>query len=301
MRNTYFYDSDLYGGSCKNISSCLLLSAEQEKLSDFSLFWDDKMSKIKNKDEENDFFLNLLVDLSLKARDVKAFDIMLIIFDSKYFDFMYLLSILSQKSAINVEFSVVPQLFHIWETLNISELIDNAENMGEIQAVVMSYLKSIKEKNIFSLDEDEYKNFHFSYFESSSNFNVSRRIVNRLPIYDEIFKFDNAEYCVPNNIIERDFYRLHNVLSNKEKIKRMRFIENDPNDSLERILSFLSIHINIYMDLFNSEPLEKIEQNQKNILVLIWGLWLSTAKNISLVPITWYEKYRNMLTDFLGK
>lgn len=34
------------------------------------------------------------------------------------------------------------------------------------------------------------------------------------------------------------------------------------------------------------------------ILFAIVGLWLSTAKNISLVPITWYEKYRNMLTNF---
>ena len=301
MRNTYFYDSDLYGGSCENISSCLLLSTEQEKLSEFSLFWNDKISNIKNKDEENACFLNLLVDLSLKSRDVKAFDIMLVIFDAEYFDFMYLLSVLAQKSAVNEKFTLVPQLFHLWENMSISALIDKAENMSEIQSIVMSYLKCINSKNIISFDVDEYKSFHFSYFESSSNFNVARRIVNRFPIYTEIFKFDNAEYYVPNGIIEKDFYKLYKVLSSNGKIKKVRFIEKESNTSLVRILSFLSRHINNYMDKFNSGRFERIEQDQKNILILIWGLWLSTAQNISLIPIPWYMEYRNMLADFLGK
>ena len=78
-------------------------------------------------------------------------------------------------------------------------------------------------------------------------------------------------------------------------------MDKESNTSLIRVLSFLSRHINNYMDIFNSGSLERLDQDQKSILVLIWGLWLSTAKNISLIPIPWYEKYRNMLTCFLGK
>lgn len=45
----------------------------------------------------------------------------------------------------------------------------------------------------------------------------------------------------------------------------------------------------------------KLRFKSENVMILIWGLWLGSAQSVSLIPIPWYVKYRNFLTDFLGK
>lgn len=56
MEKAYFYDSDLYGGSYDYISSCISLNANKEDIDKFSMFWNDKISNINNKEEENECF-----------------------------------------------------------------------------------------------------------------------------------------------------------------------------------------------------------------------------------------------------
>lgn len=265
------------------------------------MFWNDKISNINNKEEENECFLNLLADLSLKARDLKSFDITFVVSNTEYFDFMYLISTLSQKSNVKIDVSDIPGLFHAWESMGMTALIDNANSMREIQIVVLKYLRYVKEQKYCAFNEEEYKDFSFSYYESSSNYIVSRRVINRIPIYSEIFKYDNIEFEVPKNIKEKDFYRLYQILARNSKVKKAKFFETNPNDNTTRVLSFFSTHVNYYMNKFVTVSWENLDLNQKNVMILIWGLWLGSAQSVSLIPIPWYVKYRNFLTDFLGK
>lgn len=301
MEKAYFYDSDLYGGSYDYISSCISLNANKEDIDKFSMFWNDKISNINNKEEENECFLNLLADLSLKARDLKSFDITFAVSNTEYFDFMYLISTLSQKSNVKIDVSDIPGLFHAWESMGMTALIDNANSMREIRIVVLKYLRYVKEQKYCAFNEEEYKDFSFSYYESSSNYIVSRRVINRIPIYSEIFKYDNIEFEVPKNIKEKDFYRLYQILARNSKVKKAKFFETNPNDNTTRVLSFFSTHVNYYMNKFVTVSWENLDLNQKNVMILIWGLWLGSAQSVSLIPIPWYVKYRNLLTDFLGK
>lgn len=301
MDKTYFYDSDLYGGSYQNISNCLSISANQENLAKFIAFWENEIKKINTKEEEIDCFLNLLVDLSVKVREEKKFDIKVVVSNADYFDLMSLISTLLKTFGIKVDVNTAADLFNLWKNSKMTKLIDAASNMKEIQSLIIAFLKNIKEKEKFDYDESKYEELDFSYYKSSLNFNISRCVENRLPLYVEVFKHLNAELVVPNTIKEEDFYKLYHILANNNKVKDIVFKESSQNDSMIHILEFVSSRINRYMYDFVTDSLENISSNQKNIIILIWGLWLSTAQNISLIPITWYEKYRKMLSVFLRK
>ena len=79
------------------------------------------------------------------------------------------------------------------------------------------------------------------------------------------------------------------------------FSINPKIPNLFKVIEFLIQNINETMYVFVSKEIKDLENFCKQSLVLIWGLWLGTAQEISMVPLEWYVKYRSLLDDMFGE
>ena len=71
MNTTYFYDSDLYGGTVDRIASSIVFSGDMNELDKFCKRWYNRIDSISDEKQRMDVFIHLLVDLSQGLRAKK--------------------------------------------------------------------------------------------------------------------------------------------------------------------------------------------------------------------------------------
>lgn len=100
MNTTYFYDSDLYGGTVDHIASSIVFSGDMNELDRFCKRWYNRIDSISDEKQRMDVFIHLLVDLSQGLRVKKNIQMKLVISDNFFMDFLLFLSIFPQKKLI---------------------------------------------------------------------------------------------------------------------------------------------------------------------------------------------------------
>lgn len=299
MVATYFYDSDLFGGSEQYISSSILISFEKAELEHFFVSWNEKVQKIVSGSDEEDVFLSLLIDLSLKIRGTKSFSLKLLLSDSCYYDFMYFLMLLINECDINKDIAI--HIYNLWINYKISEKIDKSLSLDEVKNVVHSFMVYNKDKEEILGNDLDISDEEWSFYLSNSSIALPRQIENRISFYVELFRQEGPEIYVPHNDSIKSFSRVYDIVAEQKGVKNCRFVEASNDTAPNQVLSFLVRNINLLMARFVETPIDKQSQKQKQAISLVWSLWLGTTQKLSLIPITWFEKYRVLLKELLAK
>lgn len=82
MNTTYFYDSDLYGGTVDRIASSIVFSGDMNELDKFCKRWYNRIDSISDEKQRMDVFIHLLVDLSQGLRAKKNIQMKLVVSDN---------------------------------------------------------------------------------------------------------------------------------------------------------------------------------------------------------------------------
>lgn len=97
MNTTYFYDSDLYGGTVDHIASSIVFSGDMNELDKFCKRWYNRIDSISDEKQRMDVFIHLLVDLSQGLRAKKNIQMKLVVSDNFFMDFLFFISIFSTE------------------------------------------------------------------------------------------------------------------------------------------------------------------------------------------------------------
>lgn len=298
MVTTYFFDSVLFGGSEHYISSSVLISSEKAELEHFFVRWNEKIQYI-NTGSEEDVFLSLLLDLSIKLRGENSFSLKLLLSDSCYYDFMYFIMLLTKDCDIDKDTAI--HIYNLWLNYNISGKIDKSMSLDEVKNVVHSFMVYNKDKEEILGNDLDVSDEEWSFYLSNSSIILPRQIENRISFYVELFRSEEPEIYVPHNDSIKNFSRVYDIVTEQKGIKSCHFIEASNDTAPNQVLSFLVRNINQLMARFVETPLDKQTQFQKQAISLVWSLWLGTTQKLSLIPVTWYEKYRVLLKELLAK
>lgn len=299
MVTTYFYDSDLFGGESEHcISSSILIGSEKVELEHFFVRWKEEIENVNNGSEE-DVFLSLLLDLSLKLRGAKSFSFKLLLSDSCYYDFMYFIMLLTKDCDIDKDTAI--HIYNLWLNYDISEKIDKSLSLGEVKNVVHSFMTYNKDKEEILGKDLKISDEEWNFYLRDNSIVLPRQIENRISLYVELLRLVGAEIYVPQNDSIKNFSKACDIVAEKKGIKNCHFIEVSNDTAPNQVLSFLVRNINLLMDRFVETPIDKQTQIQKQAISLVWSLWLGTTQKISLIPVTWYEKYRELLKELLAK
>ena len=143
----------------------------------------------------------------------------------------------------------------------------------------------------------EYNTSELSLLQDSYSPLVSKYAENRIPIFFRMFKSVRDKVVVPSLKFESEFYDLYNKIAKDENEKELTFSINPEFPNLFKVIGFLVRNINDMLYAFVSKDIKEFERSCKHSLVLIWGLWLGTSQEISMIPLDWYVKYRSLLDN----
>lgn len=304
MKNiTYFYDSDLYGGSVYNIASSVELTGDERELDRFCRLWGNRIDEIKDDKHEQDVFVHLLVDLGQCLRDRHSIQMKLLVSDNDFMDFLFFLSIYSTDKVNVVKDIEITKEYSKWVELGYPSLLAKVtsviglKTLGDLYAQGYQGKETIKEV----LLHHKYQSSELAMLQESYSSQVCKYAENRIPIYFKMFKSVKEKVIVPNVDKNKGFYDLYNKIAKDEGKRQIVFLKDLKGEMFFKILDFLLRKVNEVMAEFISKDVEDIERSCKHSLVLVWGLWLGTAQDLSMIPLDWYLKYRKLLDDMFGK
>ena len=303
MNTTYFYDSDLYGGSVNHIASSIVLSGEANELERFCRLWINRIDDIKDEKQRMDIFIHLLVDISQCLRDKRNIKIKLVISDNFFMDFLLFLSIFSTKEVNLVKDIDILHEYVRWINQSFPQQLVRAANISDLKILGDLFGHGYEGNEVIrnAILGHEYDSTEFSMLQHSYSPLVNKYAENRIPIFFKMFKSARGNMVVPSLDGESDFYDLYNKIAKDENEKELTFSINPEIPNLFKVIEFLIRNINEMMYVFVTKDIKVLEKCCKQSLVLIWGLWLGTAQEISMVPPDWYVNYRSLLNDMFGE
>ena len=303
MNTTYFYDSDLYGGSVNHIASSIVLSGDANELERFCRLWINRIDDIKDGKQQMDTFIQLLVDISQCLRDKRNIRIKLVISDNFFMDFLLFLSIFSTKEVNLVKEIDIFHEYVRWFNQSFPQQLVRAANIDDLKILGDMFGHGYEGNEVIRnvILGHEYQSTELSMLQYSYSPLVNKYVENRIPIFLRMFKSVRENMVVPSLDGESDFYDLYNKIAKDENEKELTFSINPEIPNLFKVIEFLIRNINEMIYVFVSKDIKVLDKYCKHSLVLIWGLWLGTAQEISMVPPDWYVKYRSLLDDMLGE
>ena len=303
MNTTYFYDSDLYGGTVNHIASSIVISGGANELERFCKFWINRIDGIKNEKQRMDIFIHLLVDMSQCLRDKKNIQMKLVVSDNYFMDFMLFLSIFSTKEVNLVTENGIQHEYVRWIKRCFPQQLAKVANIDDLKVLGDMFGQGYEGNDVIRnvILGHEYNMSELSLLQDSYSPLVSKYAENRIPIFFRMFKSVRDKVVVPNLKFESEFYALYNKIAKDENEKELTFSINPEIPNLFKVIEFLVRNINDMVYAFVSKDIQDLDRNCKHSLILIWGLWLGTAHEISMIPLDLYVKYRNLLDDMFGK
>lgn len=303
MNTTYFYDSDLYRGSVNRIASSIVISGEANELERFSKFWINRIDGIQDGKHRMDTFIHLLLDLGQCLRDKKSIEMKLVISDDFFMDFLLFLSIFSTREVNLVTEIDIQHEYLRWLKYHFPQKLAMVANIGDLEVLGDMFWHGYEggEGIRDAVLGHEYHTSELSLLQNSYSPLVSKYTENRIPIFFKMFKSVRDKIVVPSLDGKSEFYDLYNKIAKDESEKEFTFSITPAFPNLFKVLEFLVRNINDMMFAFVSEEIKDLEKYCKHSLVLIWGLWLGTAQEFSMIPLDWYEKYRSLLDDMFGE
>lgn len=305
MNFAYFYDSDLSGQPNHNISSSVLVEGDINNIEKFAVFWKGKIDDA-NLDEKqiNDTFVNLLIDLSLCIKDKNNFKIKLLVLNNIFFDFISFIALFSTGDFNLVRKVDIYQEFSDWQEKGYSELMDKISSVEELEQFSFSYALNHEKNNIIkeTLENHKYSLSDLQLLKSTDFPQISKYVKIRIPFYHRMFKLlHTKKIFLPFGHGIDDFCSLFEMVESEEKPNKIAFDSLPQENAIFRVLSFVSNKINEYMFEFLTKELDSIDISHKHAIILIWGLWLGTAFNYSMIPQNWILKYKVLLKDVFDK
>lgn len=303
MNTTYFYDSDLYGGTVSHIASSVIISGEANELERFCKFWINRIDDIKNGKQRIDTFIHLLVDISQCLRDKKIIQMKLFVSDNYFMDFMLFLSIFSTKEVNLVTENGIQYEYARWIRRCFPQQLARVANIDDLKVLGDMFGQGYEGNDVIRnvILGHEYNTSELSLLQDSYSPLVSKYAENRIPIFFRMFKSVRDKVVVPSLKFESEFYDLYNRIAKDENEKELTFSINPKIPNLFKVIEFLIRNINEMIYVFVSKDIKDLEKFCKQSLVLIWGLWLGTAQEISMIPLDWYVKYRSLLDNMFGE
>lgn len=303
MNTTYFYDSDLYGGTVSHIASSVIISGEANELERFCKFWINRIDDIKNGKQRIDTFIHLLVDISQCLRDKKIIQMKLFVSDNYFMDFMLFLSIFSTKEVNLVTENGIQYEYARWIRRCFPQQLARVANIDDLKVLGDMFGQGYEGNDVIRnvILGHEYNTSELSLLQDSYSPLVSKYAENRIPIFFRMFKSVRDKVVVPSLKFESEFYDLYNKIAKDENEKELTFSINPKIPNLFKVIEFLIRNINEMIYVFVSKDIKDLEKFCKQSLVLIWGLWLGTAQEISMIPLDWYVKYRSLLDNMFGE
>lgn len=303
MNTTYFYDSDLYGGTVDHIASSIVFSGDMNELDRFCKRWYNRIDSISDKKQRMDVFIHLLVDLSQGLRVKKNIQMKLVISDNFFMDFLLFLSIFSTKEVNLVKEIDIQHEYVRWIKQSFPQQLVRAAKIGDLKILGDMFGHGYEGNEVIrnAILGHVYHSTELSMLQHSYSPLVNKYVENRIPIFFKMFKPVREKMVVPSLDGESDFYDLYNKIAKDENEKEFTFSINPEIPNLFKVIEFLIRNINEMMFEFVSKDIKVLEKYCKQSLVLIWGLWLGTAQEISMVPLDWYVKYRSLLDDMFGE
>lgn len=299
MNTTYFYDSDLYGGTVSHIASSIIISGEANELERFCKFWINRIDGIKNGKQRIDTFIHLLVDISQCLRDKKNIQMKLVVSDNYFMDFMLFLSIFSTKEVNLVTENGIQHEYVRWIKRCFPQQLARVANIDDLKVLGDMFGQGYEGNDVIRnvILGHEYNTSELSLLQDSYSPLVSKYAENRIPIFFRMFKSVRDKVVVPSLKFESEFYDLYNKIAKDENEKELTFSINPEFPNLFKVIGFLVRNINDMLYAFVSKDIKEFERSCKHSLVLIWGLWLGTSQEISMIPLDWYVKYRSLLDN----
>lgn len=299
MNTTYFYDSDLYGGTVSHIASSIIISGEANELERFCKFWINRIDGIKNGKQRIDTFIHLLVDISQCLRDKKNIQMKLVVSDNYFMDFMLFLSIFSTKEVNLVTENGIQHEYVRWIKRCFPQQLARVANIDDLKVLGDMFGQGYEGNDVIRnvILGHEYNTSELSLLQDSYSPLVSKYAENRIPIFFRMFKSVRDKVVVPSLKFESEFYDLYNKIAKDENEKELTFSINPEFPNLFKVIGFLVRNINEMLYAFVSKDIKEFERSCKHSLVLIWGLWLGTSQEISMIPLDWYVKYRSLLDN----
>lgn len=299
MNTTYFYDSDLYGGTVSHIASSIIISGEANELERFCKFWINRIDGIKNGKQRIDTFIHLLVDISQCLRDKKNIQMKLVVSDNHFMDFMLFLSIFSTKEVNLVTENGIQHEYVRWIKRCFPQQLARVANIDDLKVLGDMFGQGYEGNDVIRnvILGHEYNTSELSLLQDSYSPLVSKYAENRIPIFFRMFKSVRDKVVVPSLKFESEFYDLYNKIAKDENEKELTFSINPEFPNLFKVIGFLVRNINDMLYAFVSKDIKEFERSCKHSLVLIWGLWLGTSQEISMIPLDWYVKYRSLLDN----
>lgn len=299
MNTTYFYDSDLYGGTVSHIASSIIISGEANELERFCKFWINRIDGIKNGKQRIDTFIHLLVDISQCLRDKKNIQMKLVVSDNYFMDFMLFLSIFSTKEVNLVTENGIQHEYVRWIKRCFPQQLARVANIDDLKVLGDMFGQGYEGNDAIRnvILGHEYNTSELSLLQDSYSPLVSKYAENRIPIFFRMFKSVRDKVVVPSLKFESEFYDLYNKIAKDENEKELTFSINPEFPNLFKVIGFLVRNINDMLYAFVSKDIKEFERSCKHSLVLIWGLWLGTSQEISMIPLDWYVKYRSLLDN----
>ena len=303
MNTTYFYDSDLYGGTVSHIASSIIISGEANELERFCKFWINRIDGIKNGKQRIDTFIHLLVDISQCLRDKKNIQMKLVVSDNYFMDFMLFLSIFSTKEVNLVTENGIQYEYVRWIKRCFPQQLARVANIDDLKVLGDMFGQGYEGNDVIRnvILGHEYNTSELSLLQDSYSPLVSKYAENRIPIFFRMFKSVRDKVVVPSLKFESEFYDLYNKIAKDENEKELTFSINPEFPNLFKVIGFLVRNINDMLYAFVSKDIKEFERSCKHSLVLIWGLWLGTSQEISMIPLDWYVKYRSLLDNMFGE
>lgn len=303
MNTTYFYDSDLYGGTVDRIASSIVFSGDKNELDKFCKRWYNRIVSISDEKQRMDVFIHLLVDLSQVLRAKKNIQMKLVVSDNFFMDFLFFISIFSTKE-INLVTEIDIQHEYVrWVKQGFPQKLVKVLNLNDLKTLGDMFGQEYEENDVIqgAILSHKYEATELSMLQSSYSSFVCKYAENRIPIFFKMLRSARDKVVVPSTGEKDEFYELYNKIAKDENEKEFIFSVNPEFPNLFKVIEFLIRNINEMMFVFVSKDIKVLEKYSKQSLVLIWGLWLGTALEISMVPHYWYVKYRSLLDDMFGE
>ena len=303
MNTTYFYDSDLYGGTVDRIASSIVFSGDMNELDKFCKRWYNRIDSISDEKQRMDVFIHLLVDLSQVLRAKKNIQMKLVVSDNFFMDFLFFISIFSTKE-INLVTEIDIQHEYVrWVKQGFPQKLVKVLNLNDLKTLGDMFGQEYEENDVIqgAILSHKYEATELSMLQSSYSSFVCKYAENRIPIFFKMLRSARDKVVVPSTGEKDEFYELYNKIAKDENEKEFIFSVNPEFPNLFKVIEFLIRNINEMMFVFVSKDIKVLEKYCKQSLVLIWGLWLGTALEISMVPHYWYVKYRSLLDDMFGE
>lgn len=215
MNTTYFYDSDLYGGTVDRIASSIVFSGDMNELDKFCKRWYNRIVSISDEKQRMDVFIHLLVDLSQVLRAKKNIQMKLVVSDNFFMDFLFFISIFSTKE-INLVTEIDIQHEYVrWVKQGFPQKLVKVLNLNDLKTLGDMFGQEYEENDVIqgAILSHKYEATELSMLQSSYSSFVCKYAENRIPIFFKMLRSARDKVVVPSTGEKDEFYELYNSLA----------------------------------------------------------------------------------------